>query len=159
MKTHKSSTNKNSQSSLGKKLNARRTNSKSDDKKSSGFPLIEAMPIVNGFVDIGSNIAGLLTEKERTTQVIIECQRDVAISNNEVEKVRLEMNDRRSERIAEQEKDQRAQEQVMQELERKGRLQDHYIKDRSDIIAEFRAGKITIEEYKIQIDSIEKGIE
>jgi hypothetical protein len=130
-----------------------------DGKKIPDIPVNQVMGLVNGVLDIGSNVAGVYTERERTKQVALECQRDVAISNNEVEIERIRAQDRSSERLAKSEESHRAHEREMNEIERKNDLQKQYLSDRSELNAALREGQISIEQYQIQIASIEKGLD
>lgn len=89
----------------------------------------------------------------------MECQRDIVDSNNKVEIARLEMEGRRNQRIAESEKDQRAHDREMRKIDQEDRLLDKYLDDRDAIIADWRAGKISDEQYHMLMDRIEKGID
>lgn len=127
-----------------------------DGKKMPDIPVEQVMGLVNGVLDIGSNIAGVYTERERTKQVALECHRDIEKSNNEVEIERIRAQDRISERMANSEENQRVHEREMSEIERKNDLQKQNLKYRSELYEDLREGRITIEQYKIVIAESKK---
>ncbi len=159
MKSYNSSKNKKSSASSSKKPASSTAGNKKTGQGSSDLSFNDTLPLVNSAIDIGNNIASLLTEKERTKQVAMECQRDIVDSNNKVEIARLEMEGRRNQRIAESEKDQRAHDREMRKIDQEDRLLDKYLDDRDAIIADWRAGKISDEQYHMLMDRIEKGID
>ena len=159
MKSYNSSKNKKSSASSSKKPASSTAGNKKTGQGSSDLSFNDTLPLVNSAIDIGNNIAILLTEKERTKQVAMECQRDIVDSNNKVEIARLEMEGRRNQRIAESEKDQRAHDREMRKIDQEDRLLDKYLDDRDAIIADWRAGKISDEQYHMLMDRIEKGID
>ena len=127
-------------------------------RASSGLNASQTIQLAKGAIDIGKNITSLLVEKERTKQTEMECDRDIAVSNNEVGKVRLDMEDRRSQRLKEQDEREKDYDLVLRELKNKEALQDDYLMHREKILSDVREGRISSEEFQVYMDRLEKGL-
>jgi hypothetical protein len=155
MKTHNSSEKKSNE--RAKKKDAA-TNRSKEGRDSNILNAAQTVQVAKGVIDIGKNLASLLTEKERTKQMAIECHRDIVVSNNELEQIRLEMDDNRSNRLLKQEIHRMEHELALRKLNNEENLQVDYLENRKKALSDFRDRKITYEEFQVYMDRIEKGL-
>ncbi len=116
----------------------------------------EQKAIIHGVVDLGKNFFELMSERERTTQTIIESQRDITLSNNEVEKVRLEMNDRQGSRQLEYEQIKNEDDIKSRELSLKEKQLNDDLTERNKLLERLREGNLSEQEFQVLLIIIEK---
>ncbi|WP_438465544.1 hypothetical protein [Marinomonas sp. PE14-40] len=115
----------------------------------------EQKAIINGVIDLGKNFFELMSERERTSQTIIESQRDITLSNNEVEKVRLEMNDRQGIRQIEYEQLKSESEITSRDLSRKEKLLNDDLSERSKLLERLSERDLSEQEFQVLLIIIE----